>query len=77
MVYDTIALPTELTKHGRMFYTGYHPAIGAADPFLPVPSDSHIGGFCVVLSPAFFTRICNYEQDFWIPSGTVPVCLFY
>ena len=33
MVYDTIALPTELTKHGRMFYTGYHPAIRVANPF--------------------------------------------
>lgn len=45
MVYDTIALPTELIRHVRMFYTGYHPAIRAANPFFQyhsaaTPTDS-------------------------------------
>lgn len=59
MAYDAIALPIELIKHGRVFYTDYHPNVREPTSH-PVPSDSHIGGFCVVLSPAFFTRICNY-----------------
>lgn len=25
MAYDAIALPIELIKHGRVFYTDYHP----------------------------------------------------
>lgn len=51
--YECAALPNELTKHVRMFYTGYHPAIGAANPFLPVPFGSHADGFCIVPSPPF------------------------
>ena len=31
--YECAALPTELIRHVRMFYTGYHPAIRAANPF--------------------------------------------
>ena len=42
-----------LAKHGRMFYTGYHPAIRAANPFLPAPFGSHADGFCIVPSPLF------------------------
>lgn len=51
--YECAALPNELTKHVRMFYTGYHPAIWAANPFLPVPFGSHADGFYIVPSPPF------------------------
>lgn len=43
--YECAALPTELIRHVRMFYTGYHPAIRAANPFFQyhsaaTPTDS-------------------------------------
>lgn len=53
IAYDAIALPIELIKYGRVFYTDYHPNVRKPTSH-PVPSDSHIGGFCIVLSPVFF-----------------------
>lgn len=53
IAYDAIALPIELIKYGRVFYTDYHPNVREPTSH-PVPSDSHIGGFCIVLSPVFF-----------------------
>ena len=54
IAYDAIALPIELIKYGRVFYTDYHPNVREPTSH-PVPSDSHIGGFCIVLSPVFFS----------------------
>lgn len=75
--YECAALPAELTKHGRMFYTGYHPAIRAANPFLPAPFGSHADGFCIVPSPLFSGLIRDCHRDSRILSGTAPVCLFF
>lgn len=75
--YECAALPAELTKHGRMFYTGYHPAIRAANPFLPAPFGSHADGFCIVPSPPFSGLIRDWHRDSRILSGTAPVCLFF
>ena len=68
MVYDTIALPTELTKHGRMFYTGYHPAIRVANPFfqyhsVATPMDSALYPLrCFPVSFATDTGTLEYSQ---------------
>ena len=66
--YECAALPAELTKHGRMFYTGYHPAIRAANPFFQyhsaaTPTDSVLYPLrCFPVSFATDTGTLEYSQ---------------
>ena len=71
--YECAALPTELTKHGRVFYAGYHPSARKLTS-RPAPSGSNPGGFCAVSSPMFFSTIRDGCRDFRIPSCAAPVC---
>ena len=80
MVYDTIALPTELTKHGRMFYTGYHPAIRVANPFFqyrPIATSvDSVLYYLQCFSPAFATtnKTFGYLQVQYLFAYSIREC---